>query len=118
MFETLRWAARFDRVLAAFIPVLVWSGPGGYGPFRAGSILTGIQRRANATAPLDETIRQHLLVGATAARDSGAAEAFRFMINEGKIKYLGAAFFTKWIAFASMADSIDGPRVAPSWTSA
>lgn len=35
------------------------------------------------------------------------------MNNEGKIKYLGGAFFTKSISFASMVDSIDGPDVAP-----
>lgn len=102
-----------DRVLAAFIPVLIWGGPDGYGPFRARSILTGLRKRANATAPLDETIRHRLLAGASAARDSGAAEAFWLMNNEGKIKYLGGAFFTKWIAFASMVGSVDGPEVAP-----
>ncbi|WP_286956693.1 hypothetical protein [Brevibacterium sp. UBA7493] len=102
-----------DRILAAFIPVLIWGGPGGYGPFRARSILTGLRRRANATAPLDETIRHRLHAGAIAVRDSGAAEAFRFMNNEGKIKYLGGAFFTKWIAFSSMVDFVDGPDVAP-----
>ncbi|WP_432789389.1 DUF2188 domain-containing protein [Brevibacterium sp. K11IcPPYGO002] len=102
-----------DRVLAAFIPVLIWGGPGGYGPFRARSILTGIRRRANMTAPLDESIRQHLLAGANAVRHSGARESFRLMNNEGKVKYLGGAFFTKWIAFSSMVDSIDGPDVAP-----
>jgi hypothetical protein len=102
-----------DRVLAAFVPVLIWGGPGGYGPFRAKAILTGLRNRTNATAPMDGTIRHRLLAGANAVRDSGAEEAFRLMNNEGKIKYLGGAFFTKWIAFASMVDSIDGPDVAP-----
>jgi len=46
-------------------------------------------------------------------RDDGAAEAFRLMNNEGKAKYLGGAFFTKWLSFASMVDSVGGPRVAP-----
>lgn len=102
-----------NRVLAAFIPVLIWGGPGGFGPFRARSILTGLRERANTAAPLDETIRQRLLAGADAVRESGPLEAFRLMNNECKVKYLGGAFFTKWISFASMVDSIDGSDVAP-----
>lgn len=35
------------------------------------------------------------------------------MNNEGKVKYLGGVFFTKWLSFASMVDSVDGPLVAP-----
>lgn len=35
------------------------------------------------------------------------------MNNEGKIKHLGGAFFTKWLAFSSMTGMVDGPEVAP-----
>lgn len=102
-----------DRVLGALVPVLIWGGPGGYGPFRARTILTGVRTRENAVAAIDDTVRGRLLAGATRVRESGAAEAFRFMNNEGKIKYLGGAFFSKWLAFSSMVGSIDGPEVAP-----
>lgn len=102
-----------SRILAAFIPVLIWGGPGGYGPFRARSILTGVRRRGNVNAPLAPEVRGRLHAGAVAVQESGAAEAFRLMNNEGKVKYLGGAFFTKWIAFNSMVDSIDGAEVAP-----
>lgn len=102
-----------DRVLRALVPVLIWGGPGGYGPFRARAILTGLRTSANAAATLDDTVRGRLLAGARCVRESGAADAFRFMNNEGKIKYLGGAFFSKWLAFSSMVGSVDGPEVAP-----
>lgn len=102
-----------DRVLGALVPVLTWGGPGGYGPFRARAILTGVRTRANIDAAVDDSIRDRLLEGAERTRRSGAAEGFRFMNNEGKVKYLGGAFFTKWLAFSSMVGSMDGPEVAP-----
>lgn len=101
------------RVLAAFIPVLVWGGPGGYGPFRARSILTGVRRRSNKDLPIISDVSAKLRSGAEAVRLGDPEEAFRLMNNEGKIKYLGGAFFTKWLAFSSMVDAIDGPNVAP-----
>ncbi len=102
-----------DRVLAAFVPVLIWGGPGGYGPFRARSILTATRTRFNRSASIVPDLQDRLRDGAAAVRNDGAAEAFRLMNNEGKVKYLGGAFFTKWLSFASMVDSVDGPRVAP-----
>ncbi|WP_369699729.1 hypothetical protein [Nesterenkonia sp. Act20] len=101
--ETVRGAVQAnlsrDRVLGAFVPVLIWGGPGGYGPFRARRILTGVATRGNTSAVVDDSIRDRLLSGAERARQAGAAEGFRFMNNEGKINYLGGAFFTKWLAF-------------------
>lgn len=102
-----------DRVLGAFVPVLIWGGPGGYGPSRARRILTGVVTRDNTSAEVDESIRDRLLIGAERVRQAGAAEGFRFMNNEGKIKHLGGAFFTKWLAFSSMSVAVDGPDVAP-----
>lgn len=36
--------------IAAFIPVMIWGGPGGYGPFRTRSILTGSRARVTTSA--------------------------------------------------------------------
>ncbi|WBL19799.1 8-oxoguanine DNA glycosylase OGG fold protein [Citricoccus sp. NR2] len=102
-----------DQVLGAFIPVLIWGGPGGYGPFRARSILTGIRKRENINAAIDPTVSQKLREGAIAAQKDDALEAFRLMNNEKKVKYLGGAFFTKWLYFASMKDALDGSEAAP-----
>lgn len=102
-----------EQVLGAFVPVLIWGGPGGYGPFRARGILTGVRTRANSEAEVDDSVRDRLLTGAERVRQSGAAEGFRFMNNEGKINYLGGAFFSKWLAFSSMINSVDGEEVAP-----
>lgn len=102
-----------EQILGAFVPVYVWGWPGGLGPSRTRRVLTGERTRANFNTPVDDTIRARLLEGAERVQQSGAEEAFRFMNNEGKIGYLGGAFFTKWLAFTSMVYSIDGPEVAP-----
>lgn len=111
--EVVQGNLQRDLVMGAFVPVLIWGGPGGYGPFRARTILTGVKTQDNIDAPVDETIRDRLMEGSEVARRSGAVEAFRLMNNDGKVKYLGGAFFTKWLAFSSMVDSIDGRDVAP-----
>lgn len=102
-----------DRVLGAFVPVHIWGWPGGLGPSRTRRILTGLRTRENFDAPVDDSVRDRLLEGAERVQQSGAEEGFRFMNNEGKIKYLGGAFFTKWLAYTSMVNSVDGPEVAP-----
>lgn len=101
------------RVLGAFIAVYLWGGPGGYGPHRARGVLTGVRTRGNIDAPVDGSVEDRLLAGADRVRGAGAAEAFRLMNNEGRVKNLGGAFFTKWLSFASMVDSTDGDEVAP-----
>lgn len=111
--ETVQINLQNGQVLAAFVPVLIWGGPGGYGPFRARSILTGVRNRSNAEAPIDPLVQFKLREAAATVRTAGPEEAFRLMNNEGKVKYLGGAFFTKWLSFASMVDSTDGPMVAP-----
>ena len=101
-----------ERVLGALVPVLIWGGPGGYGPYRARRILTAGTNVAGGGAETD--IRERLVKAADIARGEAAAvDAFRFMNNDGKIKYLGPAFFTKWLAFSSMTNSVDGKNVAP-----
>ncbi|UPO76399.1 hypothetical protein [Arthrobacter sp. Helios] len=101
-----------ERVLGALVPVLIWGGPGRYGPYRARRILTAGTNTAGGAVETD--IREQLIKAGDIVRDeNAAAEAFRFMNNEGRIKFLGPAFFTKWLAFSSMTDSVDGKNVAP-----
>lgn len=102
-----------EKILGAFVPVLIWGGPGGYGPFRARSILTGDRSRTNWDAPVDGCIRDRLVQGSNIVRERGAIDAFYFMNNDGHVKYLGGAFFTKWLAFSSMTESVEGEDVAP-----
>lgn len=100
-----------ERVLGALTPVLIWGGPGGYGPYRARRILTAGTNIAGGAAETD--IRERLIKAGEIVQGGNPVEAFRFMNNDGKIKHLGPAFFTKWLAFSSMSDSIDGKNVAP-----
>jgi hypothetical protein len=102
-----------ERGIAAFVPVMIWGGPGGYGPFRTRAILTANRTRANWQSPVDPTVDIRLLEGARVACEDGPVEAFRLLNNSGHIKYLGGAFFTKWMSFASARVSVDAEEVAP-----
>lgn len=102
-----------EHVLGAFVAVYMWGGPTGYGPHRARSVLTGVRSKHNVGAAISDVLADRLIAGAECVQESGHVEAFRLMNNEGRVKYLGGAFFTKWLSFASMIESIDGPDVAP-----
>ena len=103
-----------DRVLGAFVPVMIWGGPGGYGPFRTRSILTGERTRSNVDSPVIDSIRDRLIRGAELARKENLVDAFYYLNNkEGHVNYLGGAFFTKWMSFSTMTESVDDKRVAP-----
>lgn len=102
-----------DRGIAAFVPVMIWGGPGGFGPFRTRAILTANRTRGNWRLPIEPTVDSSLLEGARVAREEGPVEAFRLMNNSGHIRYLGGAFFTKWISFASARSSVYAEEMAP-----
>lgn len=102
-----------DRVLGAFVPMLIWGGPTPWRAFFARAMLTGVARRGNRDEPVDDSIRDRLLEGARRVQEKGAVAGFYYMNNDGKVKHLGGAYFTKWLAFTSMTGAIDGPEVAP-----
>ncbi|GAB2622895.1 hypothetical protein [Pseudactinotalea suaedae] len=101
------------EVLSAFIPVMIWGGPGGYGASRTRSILTGRRSKAQVTAPVDPTVADRLEAAVIKLRRDGPVQAFFLLNNQGRIPYLRGAFFTKWLYFASAANSLDGEGVAP-----
>lgn len=102
------------RLYGAFVPVMIWGGPGGYGPARTRSILTGQRSKANAIDHnLDPSVPERLLAGTTTARGTGLVEAYRLMNNKGRIKYLRGPFFTKWLYFTTAVNSIDEEGAAP-----
>ncbi|MDP9933837.1 hypothetical protein J2T11_000161 [Paenarthrobacter nicotinovorans] len=85
------------RTLPAFVGAMVWGyGTTGYGPVRTRWVLTGTKTNPRAS-PILPHVTLRLEDGVATACRSGPLEAFRHMNNEGKIKYLGAAFFTKWL---------------------
>lgn len=101
------------RVLGAFVGAMVWGyGTYGYGPVRTRWILTGTK-----TNPLEATVlpsvAERLAAGATFVRENGPIEGFRFMNNENRIKYLGAAYFTKWLYFTSATTSATDGNASP-----
>lgn len=111
--EVVQTSLSQEQALGAFIAVYIWGGAGGYNPGRARAVLTGNRTRENLRAPIDPDVEAKLLEGALRVRRSGAEEAFRYMNNDGKVKYLGGAYFTKWMSFSSMISDMDGPEVAP-----
>lgn len=102
-----------ERWVNAFIAAMVWGhGDTPYGPSRTRTCLTG--RKPSAQHNLDPTVAPKLAESANLVRTTGPVEAFRYLNNKpGAIKYLGPAFFTKWLYFVS-AQATDRPKdVAP-----
>ncbi|MGV7472236.1 8-oxoguanine DNA glycosylase OGG fold protein [Mycobacterium kansasii] len=90
-----------------------WSGvtaTGGYGPTRVRWILSGIKTGARA-APIRGDVAIRLRTAADTVRDQGPVDGFRYLNNAGRIN--GAAFFTKWLYFASALTNADDPCAAP-----
>lgn len=84
-------AAAFE----AFMASMAWGyGNVGYGPWRTRRIL-------NANRDAGARLRRAAEIQAT----SGAVEAYRYLANEGRLKYLGPAFATKYLHFVPQAAS-------------
>ncbi|MAT06907.1 MAG: hypothetical protein CL424_17890 [Acidimicrobiaceae bacterium] len=78
-----------DAAVEAFVVAMVWGyGSVGYGPWRTRRIL---DRNPDAAASLRRTAQ---IQGA-----EGAVEAYRFLANNGRLRYLGPAFATKFLHF-------------------
>jgi hypothetical protein len=101
------------HVLAAFVTAMVWGyGDRGYGPARVRWVFTGVKAGA-LTAPVRNDIADLLRNAVDVVRDKGPVKGFEYMGNEGRIKYLGSAFFTKWLYFASALKCPDDQNAAP-----
>lgn len=102
------------RVLPAFVSAMTWGyGDRGYGPTRVRWALTGMRGRAAISAPVLPTVSDRLAEAVDIVRSQGPVGGFRFMNNSGRIKYLGPAFFTKWLYFASAVADVNSPEAAP-----
>jgi len=95
--QGVRRVAAAGDPLRTFIASQVWGyGDRGYGAYRVSKVL-GL----TAEAP-PERFEQVLTKLAEAQRtcvEHGGVEAYRFLVNEGKIATLGAAFLTKYLYF-------------------
>jgi len=100
-------------VFQAFVSAMVWGyGDKGYGPIRVRWVLTGVKAGAR-DAPVRQDVADRLKAAADTVRICGPVEGFRYLNNEGHIKHLGGAFFTKWLYFVSAVRSADDPDAAP-----
>lgn len=100
-------------VLPAFASAMVWGyGDSGYGPIRVRWVLTGVKTGVDG-APVRSDIADVLRTAAEIVRAQGPVEGFRYLNNDGRIKHLAGAFFTKWLYFASATTSADDPNAAP-----
>jgi len=101
-------------VLPAFVTAMIWGyGTAGYGPARVRWVLTGVRGKVATGVPVHPDVEARLKDAVQIVRAEGAIEGFRHMNNAGHIKYLGPAFFTKWLYFASAASGPDDARAAP-----
>lgn len=86
-----------DNIVGAFIAVMIWGyGLTGYGPYRTLRVLSDDFR--HGTELSDEVVaklRQSIIV----ARDRGNVAGYSYLNNEGKMRELGASFFTKWLYY-------------------
>ncbi|MBN7314147.1 8-oxoguanine DNA glycosylase OGG fold protein [Mycobacteroides abscessus] len=102
------------RVLPAFVPAMVWGyGNRGYGPTRVCWVLTGTRGGDAVDTPVLSTVGDRLAEAVDVVRNQGPVAGFRYMNNSGRIKYLGPAFFSKWLYFASAVTGVNGPEAAP-----
>jgi hypothetical protein len=86
-----------ERAINAFVASMVWGfGRVGYGPWRTRRIL-------------DENpgVASQLRRSAEIQAQAGAVESYRYLANEGRIRFLGPAFATKYLHFVPQA--ITGP---------
>jgi hypothetical protein len=105
---------RNERVLSAFTAAMIWGyGPTGYGPSRLRWVLTGVRGRRSRDAEVRADVADRLLDAVSMVRERGPVEAYSHMYGAGRIKYLGGAFFTKWLYFASALDGPDTAAAAP-----
>lgn len=103
-----------DSVLPAFVTAMIWGyGTAGYGPARVRWVLTGVRGKGAMSAVIRPDVADRLKAAANVVREEGAVEGFRYMTNAGHIKYLGPAFFTKWLYFASAASGPGDVKAAP-----
>ncbi|QRY62585.1 hypothetical protein JVX90_19860 [Gordonia sp. PDNC005] len=101
------------EILPAFIAAMIWGhGTTGFGPVRVRRSLTGL-KSGTRDAPIRVDVEGLLRISALKVRNDGPLEGFRYMNNEGKIKHLGSAFFTKWLYFASAGENPDAPNASP-----
>ena len=101
-------------VLPAFVTAMIWGySTAGYGPTRVRWVLTGVRGKDAMGASVRFAVAARLEEAVQVVRAEGAVEGFRHMNNAGHIKYLGPAFFTKWLYFASAAAGPDDARAAP-----
>lgn len=90
-------AASEAAAVEAFVASMVWGYGGvGYGRWRTRRVL-------DATPAAPELLRR----AAEIQQASGAVEAYRFLANDGRMKFLGPAFATKFLHFVPQHD--DGP---------
>lgn len=101
-------------VIPAFVTAMIWGyGTAGYGPTRVRWVLTGVRGRDAMSALVRPDVKERLDAAVQVVRSDGAVEGFRRMNNAGHVKYLGPAFFTKWLYFASATSGPDDAQAAP-----
>lgn len=100
-----------DNIVGAFIAVMIWGhGTVGYGPYRTLQVLSDNFRDGRGLS--DEVVAK-LRRSISVAREQGSIEGFRHLANEGKLRELGASFFTKWLYYITATGPLGEDGAAP-----
>lgn len=99
--------------VGAFVTSMIWGhGSSNYGAFRTARVLTA--ERSGRASHLSDAVADKLATSVAVVRTSQAVEGFRYLNNKvGGVRWLGPAFFTKWLYFASARGSLETPDAAP-----
>ena len=85
--------------LGTFIAYQVWGhGTNGYGPFRV-AIALGLDEGRGARRTTFARTVEYLGEAQSICQREGGVEAYRFLVNKGKLPQLGPAFLTKYLYF-------------------
>lgn len=88
-----------DNIVGAFITVMIWGhGLVNYGPHRTLRVLTD-DFTTNGT--LSDDVATKIRQSCTVSREQGNEAGFYYLNNEGKMRKLGASFFTKWLYYVT-----------------
>lgn len=98
------------RTDLAFVAAMAWGyGPAGYGPYRTARVLLA----ADGDGPNGHVL-DRLRTATLVAREHGAVAGYYTLNNQpGRVRFLGPAFFTKWLYFTTAVVGPDDPGAAP-----
>ncbi len=107
--DGVKQLAEAEDALATFVASQVWGhGPSGYGPYRV-AVTLGLTESPSQKGSVFDSRHDTLERAQRLCLEEGGVEAYRFLVNEGKLPLLGPAFLTKYLFFVG-SQPLGSPR--------